>query len=98
MQIVVRNALDAEQSRILLSAYEMAWRRLIEAGVLTRLEHAKAQNILLSYLRWLVRRGERNEARVATRGVFLICGLLACPDDVYVPGRPMQANGTQIVF
>jgi hypothetical protein len=37
--------------------YDMAWRRIIEAD-LTRPQHAQAQNILLSYLRRLVRRGE----------------------------------------
>jgi hypothetical protein len=98
MQIAVHNELDAEQSRVLMAAYDTAWRRIMETDLLTPTQYAQAQKILCSYLLRLVQRAERKETRLATRGVFLICGLLACPDCAYVPGRPIQANGAQIVF
>lgn len=98
MQIVVRNKLDDDQSRIFMAAYDMAWRRIIEADVLSSGQHAHAQNVLCSHLLRLIRRGECRQARLAIRGVFLICGLLACPDCAYVPGRPMKTDGAQILF
>ena len=98
MQIVVRNDLDGEQSRVLMAAYDMAWRRIMEADRLSSDQYAHAQNMLCSYLLWLIRRGEREETRLASRGVFLICGMLACPDYTYVPGQPIETDGAQIVF
>lgn len=98
MQIIVRNELDGDQSRALMAAYDMAWRRIMEADLLSSGQYAHAQNILRSYLLWLIRRGERKETRLASRGVFLICGLLACPDCSYVPGQPMKTDGAHIVF
>jgi hypothetical protein len=98
MRIVVRNELDDDQSRVFMAACDLAWRRIMEADVLPPGEHAHAQNILCSHILRLIRRGERKEARLASRGVFLICGLLACPDCAYVPGQPMNADGTQILF
>lgn len=101
MQIVVRNELDGEQLRVFMAAYDMAWRRIMEADRLSWGQYAHAQNmqnILRSYLLRLIQRGECKETRLASRGVFLICGLLACPDCTYVPGQPMQTDGAQIVF
>jgi hypothetical protein len=98
MQNVVRNELDDEQSRVFMGAYDAAWRRIMEAHLLSRDQYAHAQNILCSHLLQLIRQGERRPARLATRGVFLICGLLACPDCWYVPGRPMKADGVLILF
>jgi hypothetical protein len=57
-----------------------------------------AQSIVCAHLLRLVRRGERNEARLASRGVFLICGILACPDYEYVPGRSLRTDSAEIVF
>jgi hypothetical protein len=98
MHIVVRNELDDDQSRVFLAAYDMAWQRIVEAGLLSRGQYAHAQNILCSHLLRLIRRGERKQTRLASRGVFLICGLLACPDCAYVPGRPVKTSGAQILF
>ncbi len=98
MQIIVRNELDDDQSRVFMAAYDMAWRRIVEADLLPPDQYAHAQNILCSHLLRLIRRGERKQARLASRGVFLICGLLACPECAYVPGRPMKTGGAQILF
>ena len=98
MHIAVRNDLDEEQSRILMAACDLAWRRIIQANVLTSMDQAYAQNIICAHLLRLVRRGERNEARLASRGVFLICGILSCPDYEYVPGRSLRTNSAEIVF
>jgi hypothetical protein len=98
MQIVVRNELDDDQSRVFMAAYDMAWRRIVEADLLSPGQYAHAQNILCSHLLRLIRRGERKQARLASRGVFLICGLLACPDGAYIAGRPMKTGGAQILF
>jgi len=98
MQSLPRPELDQEQSRVLLTAHDLAWRRIIEAQLLDPTEHVRAQNILYDYILHLLRRGERKESRLARRGIFLICGLLASPQCAYVPGRPLMANGTQIVF
>ena len=98
MQIVVRNELDDEQSRVFMAAYDMAWRRIMETDLLSSGQYARAQNILCSHLLRLIRRGVRKEPRLARGGVFLICGLLACPDCSYVPGQPMKTDGAQIVF
>jgi hypothetical protein len=98
MHIVVRNELDDDQSRVFMAAYDMAWRRIMAADLLSPSEHAHAQNMLCGHLLRLIRRGERKQTRLASRGVFLICGLLACPDCVYVPGRPVKTSGAQILF
>jgi hypothetical protein len=66
--------------------------------VLTSMQQPYAQNIVCAHLLRLVRRGERNEARLASRGVFLICGILACPDYEYVLGRSLRTDGAKIVF
>lgn len=83
MHIAIRNDLDDEQSRILMAACDLAWRRIIQADLLTSTQQPYARNIVYAHLLRLVRRGERNEARFASRGVFLICGILACPDYEY---------------
>ena len=98
MQIVIRKELDDDQSRVFMEAYDMAWRRILDADLLPPGQYAHAQNVLCSHLLRLIRRGERRQARLATRGVFLICGLLACPACTYVPGRPMKTDGAQILF
>lgn len=98
MQIIVRNELDDDRSRIFMTAYDTAWRRVVEAGLLSPDQYAQAQNILCSHLLRLIRRGEHKQARLASRGVFLICGLLACPDCAYVPGQPMKTSGALILF
>ena len=98
MQIVVRNDLDNDQSRVFMAAYDIAWRRITEAGLLSSEQYAHAQNVLCTHLLRLIRHGERRQTRLATRGVFLICGLMACPDCAYVPGRPLNTAGAQILF
>jgi hypothetical protein len=98
MHIAVRNDLDEEQSRILLSACDIAWRRVTQAVTLTPTQQVYARSAVCAHLLDIVRHGERNEHRLASRGVFLICGLLACPDCKYVQGRPLQTSGAQIVF
>ena len=98
MHIAIRNDLDEEQSRILMDACDLAWRRIIQADVLTSMQQPYAQSIVCAHLLRLVRRGERNEARLASRGVFLICGILACPDYEYVPGRSLRTDSAEIVF
>lgn len=98
MHIAIRNDLDDEQSRILMAACDLAWRRIIQANVLTSMDQSYAQNIICAHLLRLVRRGERNGARLAGRGVFLICGILACPDSEYVPGRFLRTDGAEIVY
>jgi len=98
MHIAVRNDLDEDQSRILMSACDLAWRRIMEAELVTPTQQVYAQNILCGYLLRLVRSGERSERRLASRGVFLICAILACPDCEYVPGRPIRTDGAQIIF
>ena len=72
MHIAIRNHLDDEQSRILMAACDLAWRRIIQADVLTSMQQPYAQSIVCAHLLRLVRRGERNKARLASRGVFLI--------------------------
>ena len=98
MHIAIRNDLDEEQSRILMAACDLAWRRIVQANVLTPMQQPYAQSIVCAHLLRLVRRGERNEARLARRGVFLICGILACPDYEYVPGRSLRTDSAEIVF
>ena len=98
MHIAIRNDLDEEQSRILTAACDLAWRRIIQANVLTSMDQLYAQNIICAHLLRLVRRGERNEARLAGRGVFLICGILACPDCEYALGRSLRTDSAEIVF
>jgi hypothetical protein len=98
MHIAARNDLDEEQSRILLRACDLAWRRVTEAVVLTPMQQAYAHNIVHAHLLRLVRRGERKEQRLASRGVFLICGILACPSHEYVPGRSLRTEGAEIIF
>jgi len=101
MHSAIRNDLDENESRILMAAYDLAWRRIMQANLLTPMQQACAQNmqnILRGFLLRLLRRGERSEARLASRGVFLICGILACPGDVYVPGRSLRTDGAEIVF
>ncbi len=98
MQIVVRDQLDDDQSRVFMAGYDLAWRRILEADLLSSDKYAHAQNILCSHLLWLIRHGERRPARLASRGVFLICGVLACRDCTYVPGRSIKTDGAQIVF
>ena len=98
MHIATRNDLDDEQARILTAACNLACDRMIEAGVLRTMQQPYAQNLVCAHLHRLVRRGERNEARLASRGVFLICGILACPDCKFIPGRPLQTGGATIVF
>jgi hypothetical protein len=98
MHIAIRNDLDEEQSRILMAGCDLAWRRITQAETLTPMQQTYAQNILCAHLLRLVRRGERNETRLASRGVFLICGILACPDYEYVPGRSLRTDGAELVF
>jgi len=99
MQIASRYRLDEEQSRILMNACDLTWLRILEARVpIIPTQQAHLQNIVRNHLLRQVRRGERNVTRLASRGVFLICGVLACSDSAYVPGRPLQAGGTQIIF
>jgi len=98
MHIAARNDLDEEQSRILLRACDLAWRRVTEVVVLTPMQQAYAHNIVHAHLLRLVRRGERKEQRLASRGVFLICGILACPDHEYVSGRSLRTEGAEIIF
>ena len=38
MHIAIRNDLDEEQSRILMAACDLAWRRITEAYVLTPMQ------------------------------------------------------------
>lgn len=98
MHIAIRNDLGEEQSRILMAACNLAWRRIIQADLLASTQQPYARNIVYAHLLRLVRRGERNEARLASRGVFLICGILACPDCEYVPGRSLRTDSVEIVF
>jgi hypothetical protein len=98
MHIAARNYLDEEQSRIFLRACDLAWHRVTEAVVLTPMQQAYAHNIVHAHLLRLVRRGERKEQRLASRGVFLICGILACPDHEYVTGRSLRTEGAEIIF
>jgi hypothetical protein len=57
-----------------------------------------AQNALCTHLLHLVRRGERNVGRLASRGVFLICAMLACPDSEFIPGRPLRTDGADVIY
>lgn len=99
MYVAARNDLDEKQSRVLLSACNLAWRRVTEAVVLlTPIQQAYAHSIMYAHLLRLVRRGERKEQRLASRGVFLICGILACPDHEYVSGRSLRLGGAKIIF
>ena len=70
MHIAIRNDLDEEQSRILMAACDLAWRRIIQANVLTSMDQPYAQNIICAHLLRLVRRGERNEARWQAAACF----------------------------
>ena len=65
MHIAIRNDLDDEQARTLRAACDLAWCRIIQANVLTSMDQPYAQNIICAHLLRLVRRGERNEARLA---------------------------------
>jgi hypothetical protein len=102
MYVAARNDLDEKQSRVLLSACNLAWRRVTEAVVLTPMQqayaHSIAHSIMYAHLLRLVQRGERKEQRLASRGVFLICGILACPDHEYVLGRSLRLGGAEIIF
>ena len=99
MNIAIRNDLDQDQERILLSACDKAWRRVTRVVVaLTPVQHVHARSVVRAHLLGLVRHGERNEDRLASRGVFLICALLACPGCEYVQGHLLQQVGAQIVF
>ena len=98
MYVTARNDLDEKQSRVLLSACNLAWRRVTEAVVLTPIQQAYAHSIMYAHLLRLVRRGERKEQRLASRGVFLICGILACPDHEYVSGRSLRTGGRRLFF
>ena len=98
MYVAARNDLDEKQSRVLLSACNLAWRRVTEAVVLTPMQQAYAHKIMYAHLLRLVRRGERKEQRLASRGLFLICGILVCPDHEYVPGRSLRTRGAEIIF
>jgi len=106
MHIAIRNDLDQDQERILLSACDIllsacdkAWRRVTRVVVaLTPVQHVHARSVVRAHLLGLVRHGERNEDRLASRGVFLICALLACPGCEYVQGHLLQQVGAQIVF
>lgn len=98
MQVTVRNELDENQSRILVAAYDVAWHRMTKAEVLVRLQPEFASKILCDHLSRLVRRGEHKVERLAMRGVFLICGILACPHHQYIPDRPLQTDGAVIVY
>ena len=64
MQIIVRNELDDDQSRVFMAAYDMAWRRIVGADLLPPDQYAHAQNILCSHLLRLIRRGN------ASKGVW----------------------------
>lgn len=99
MQTAILSGLDEEQSRILTSACDVTWHRVLEAGLtITPTQKTYMESVLRGHLLRQVRRGERKVTRLASRGVFLICGILACPDHTYVPGRPLRADGVQILF
>lgn len=98
MQHLLGPELDDEQSHVLTAAYDLAWRRIIHAELIKPVQHRQLQDALYGYLLQLVRRGERKEARLARRGIFFICGILASAPGAYVPGQPLVADGTQIVF
>ena len=98
MQIAIRNDLNEDQSRTLMIACNQAWGRIIAANLLPTLQQDEAQDILCTHLLRLVRLGERNIARLASRGVFLICAVLACPDCEYVAGQPLRTDGADVVF
>jgi hypothetical protein len=98
MQIAIRNDLNEDQSRTLMIACNQAWSRIIAANLLPGPQQDQAQNILCTHLLHLVRRGELNVGRLASRGVFLICALSAYPDCDYVPGQPLRTDGAEIVF
>jgi len=98
MHIAIRDDLNEDQSRTLMTACDLAWRRIIEADILPPSQQIHAQNVLCTHLLRLVRHGERSETRLANRGVFLICGILACPDSPYTPGQPLRTAGADIVF
>jgi len=89
MQTATSCALDAEQGKALSAAFDFAWRRLLQTDLLQPSQYAQMQNILTTYLIKLVRRGERNEGRLARRGIFFVCGLLAAPDPVSFTGRAL---------
>ena len=98
MQIAIRNDLNEDQSRTLMLACNQAWSRVVAANLLPAMQQDWAQNILCTHLLHLVRRGELNVGRLASRGVFLICALLACSDCDYVPAQPLRTDGADIVF
>jgi hypothetical protein len=43
MHVAIRNDLDEEQSLILMAACDLAWRRIIQANVLTSMDQPYAQ-------------------------------------------------------
>ena len=98
MQIAFRNDLNEDQSRTLMIACNQAWSRIAAANLLPPAQQDHAQNLLCMHLLRLVRRGELNVGRLASRGVFLVCAILACPDCDYVPGQPLRTDGAEIVF
>ena len=100
MQIAIRNDLNEDQSRTLMIACNQAWSRVIAANLLPAVQQDQdhAQNILCTHLLRLVRCGEHDVTRLASRGVFLICALLACPDCDYVPGQPLRTDGADVIF
>ena len=71
MHIAVRNDLDQDQERILLSACDKAWRRVTQVVVaLTPVQHVHARSVVRAHLLGLVCHGERNEDRLASSGRF----------------------------
>jgi hypothetical protein len=70
MHIAVRNDLDEEQSRILLSACDMAWRRVNQTVMLTPMQQVYTRSAVRAHLVNMVRQGERNEHRLASRAYF----------------------------
>ena len=99
MQTAILAGLDEEQSRLLTNACDVAWHRVLEAGlIITPMQRTYMESVLRSHLLRQLRRGERKVTRLASRGVFLICGILASQNHAYIPGRPLQADGVQILF
>ena len=101
MLIATSPQLDETQGQALSAGFDFAWRRLLRAdGLLNPAQHAQVQNILTSYLLRLVRRGERDAQRLARRGIFFVCGVLACPEPVGYVGRSLRLadDDAEIVF
>ncbi|MGA7084645.1 MAG: hypothetical protein WB005_15900, partial [Pseudolabrys sp.] len=59
-------------------ACDVTWHRVLEAGLtITPMQQTYMESVLRGHLLRQVRRGERKVTRLASRGVFLICGILA---------------------